>query len=93
MKKAIIIIVSVLVVAIATCTGLYFFTDVFNFIKPASANFSSQAKKLLGTDKDNKYSDYEAMLKKLKISDKSYTSNADISMNVSVPSSIVDSST
>ena len=26
MKKAIIIIVSVLVVAIATCTGLYFFT-------------------------------------------------------------------
>lgn len=93
MKKAIIIIVSVLVVAIATCTGLYFFTDVFNFIKPASANFSSQAKKLLGTDKDNKYSDYEAMLKKLKISDKSYTSNADISMNISVPSSIVDSST
>ncbi|CDA30677.1 hypothetical conserved protein [Clostridium sp. CAG:492] len=93
MKKAIIIIVSVLVVAIATCTCLYFFTDVFNFIKPASANFSSQAKKLLGTDKDNKYSDYEAMLKKLKISDKSYTSNADISMNVSVPNSIVDSST
>lgn len=93
MKKAIIIIVSVLVVAVATCTGLYFFTDVFNFIKPASANFSSQAKKLLGTDKDNKYSDYEAILNKLKISDKSYTSNADISMNLSVPSNYVDSST
>lgn len=93
MKKTIIIVVSVLVLAIATCAGLYFFTDTFNFIKPASTNFSSQAKKLFGTDKTMKYSDYENMLNKLKISDKSYTSNADISMNISVPSSIVDYST
>ena len=93
MKKTIIIVVSVLVLAIATCAGLYFFTDTFNFIKPASTNFSSQAKKLFGTDKTMKYSDYEDMLNKLKISDKSYTSNADISMNISVPSSIVDYST
>ena len=93
MKKTIIIIVSVLVLAIATCAGLYFFTDTFNFIKPASTNFSSQAKKLFGTDKTMKYSDYKDMLNKLKISDKSYTSNADISMNISVPSSIVDYST
>lgn len=93
MKKTIIIIVSVLILAIATCAGLYFFTDTFNFIKPASTNFSSQAKKLFGTDKTMKYSDYEDMLNKLKIFDKSYTSNADISMNISVPSSIVDYST
>lgn len=93
MKKAIIIIVSVLVVALGACTCLYFFTDTFNFIKPASTNFANQAKKLLGTDKDNKYSDYEAFLKKFKLEDKSYVGNADISMNVSLPSSIVDSST
>lgn len=93
MKKAIIIIVSVLVVALGACTCLYFFTDTFNFLKPASTNFANQAKKLLGTDKDNKYSDYEAFLKKFKLEDKSYVGNADISMNVSLPSSIVDSST
>ena len=93
MKKAIIIIVSVLVVALGTCTCLYFFTDTFNFLKPASTNFSNQAKKLLGTDKDNKYSNYEEFLNRLKLTDKSYVGNADISMNVSLPSSVVDSST
>lgn len=93
MKKAIIIIVSVLVVALGACTCLYFFTDTFNFLKPASTNFANQAKKLLGTDKDNKYSDYEAFLKKFKLEDKSYVGNADISMDVSLPSSIVDLST
>ena len=93
MKKAIIIIVSVLVLAVGACTCLYFFTDTFNFLKPASTNFANQAKKLLGTDKDEKYSNYEEMLKNLKFSEKSYTSNADISMNMSVPSSVVDYST
>ena len=93
MKKAIIIIVSVLVLAVGACTCLYFFTDTFNFLKPASTNFANQAKKLLGTDKDDKYSNYEEMLKNLKFSEKSYTSNADISMNMSVPSSVVDYST
>lgn len=93
MKKAIIIIVSVLVVALGTCTCLYFFTDTFNFLKPASTNFSNQAKKLLGTDKDNKYSNYEEFLKRFKLTEKSYIGNANISMNVSLPSSVVDSST
>ena len=93
MKKAIIIIVSVLVVLLGTCTCLYFFTDTFNFLKPASTNFSNQAKKLLGTDKDNKYSNYEEFLKRFKLTEKSYVGNADISMNVSLPSSVVDSST
>ena len=67
MKKAIIIIVSVLVLAVGACTCLYFFTDTFNFLKPASTNFANQAKKLLGTDKDDKYSNYEEMLKNLKL--------------------------
>lgn len=44
MKKAIIIIVSVLVVALGTCTCLYFFTDTFNFLKPASTIFQTKQK-------------------------------------------------
>lgn len=92
MKKAIIIIVSVLVIASAAFAGLYFFTDVLNFLKPASTNFSTQAKKLLGTDGDNDYSEYEKFLERLKSASGSQTANLDISANLNLPSKALDSS-
>lgn len=89
MKKTIIIIVTVLVVIAAVCTGLYFFTDVFNFLKPASDNFSTQAQKLVGTE-DKSYSTYQESINKLKVD--SYSGNMDLSMNMNVPSKYVSSS-
>ena len=62
MKKAIIIIVSVIVILGGVFASLFFFTDVFNFLKPANTNFALQAKKLLGTENGNNYSDYEKFL-------------------------------
>ncbi|MBO5349921.1 MAG: hypothetical protein J6A89_08940 [Clostridia bacterium] len=92
MKKAIIIIISVLVVAAGTCTGLYFFTDVFNFLKPASDNFSMQAKKLVGNEEEPQYSEYEEFLNNLK-TDASYSADLNMSMNLNLPSSVIDYST
>lgn len=93
MKKAIIIIIAVLVVAGGAFAGLYFFTDTFNFMKPASDNFSMQAKKLMGNEKDPKYSEYEEFLNKLKSSSSSYSSDLNMSMNLSLPSDTIDYST
>ncbi|MBR2743818.1 MAG: hypothetical protein IKE01_00775 [Clostridia bacterium] len=93
MKKAVIIIVSVLVLAVGTCACLYFFTDVFNFLKPTSDNFSLQAKKLFGAKEALSYSDYIKSIESLKMKDESYTSNGNISLNVSLPDSMVDYST
>ena len=93
MKKAIIIIVSVLVLALGTCTCLYFFTDVFNFLKPASNNFSIQAKKLFGAKEENSYSDYLKSIEKLKAKDSSYKAEGNVSLNVSLPSKVLDYST
>lgn len=92
MKKAIIIIVSVLVILGGVFAGLFFFTDTFNFLKPSSDNFSKQAKKLMGTDESPKYSDYEEFLNKLK-SDSSSSAELNMSMNLSLPSSVMDYST
>ena len=85
MKKAIIAIITVLVLAIGTCTCLYFFTDVFNFLKPTSETFTVQAKKLFGIN-EQKYSEYEKNLNKLKI-DNSYTSEGELKANLNLPSS------
>lgn len=93
MKKAIIIIVSVLVLALGTCTCLYFFTDVFNFLKPASNNFSIQAKKLFGAKEENSYSDYLKSIESLKAKDSSYKAEGNVSLNVSLPSKMLDYST
>lgn len=92
MKKAIIIIIAVLVILAGAFSCLYFFTDTFNFLKPASDNFSMQAKKLMGTDENPKYSDYEEFLNKLK-SNSSSTAELNMSMNLSLPSSVMDYST
>lgn len=88
MKKAIIIIIAVIVVLGGAFAGLYFFTDVFNFLKPASDNFSIQVDKLLGSEENLSYSEYEENIKKLK-QDSSYTSDLNMSMNISLPSSYI----
>lgn len=88
MKKAIIIIIAVIVVLGGTFAGLYFFTDVLNFLKPASDNFSVQVDKLLGTEENLSYSEYEENLNKLK-QDSSYSSDLNMSMNISLPSSYI----
>ncbi len=93
MKKAIIIIVCVLVILGGVFASLFFFTDVLNFMKPANTNFALQAKKLLGTEKESSYSDYEKFLNNLKSSTGSTTANLDISMNMNLPTSVLDKST
>ena len=96
MKKAIIIIIAVLVLVLGTCTCLYFFTDVFNFLKPTSDNFSIQAKKLFGAKEESSYSDYLKSIEGFKLQDNdqpSYTSEGEVSLNVTLPSSVMDYST
>lgn len=86
MKKAIIIIVSVLVLLGGTFAGLFFFTDILDFLKPTNETFSSQAKKLMGMDGKEglTYEEYSSAVENLKMSkDSSFTANANISMNVS----------
>ncbi|MBP3707014.1 MAG: hypothetical protein J6J36_00150 [Clostridia bacterium] len=93
MKKAIIIIIALLVVAGGVFAGLFFFTDIFDFMKPANENFSIQAKKLFGgktAKQEVSYQDYLASIEPLKGQNKSYTSNTELSMNVSLPSSVLD---
>lgn len=92
MKKAIIIIVSVLVILAGVFSCLFFFTDTFNFLKPASNNFSKQAKILLGTDEEPKYSEYEEFLNKLK-SNSSNSAELNMNMNLNLPSDVIDYST
>ena len=95
MKKAlkiILIIVAILAVLTGIFAILWFFTPVFNFLKPASDNFSIQAKKLFG-GKEMSYSEYLESIEPLKVQNESYTSTTEVSANVSVPSSIVDYST
>lgn len=93
MKKAIIIIISLLVILGGTFAILWFFTPVFDFLKPASENFSLQVKKLFGEKEEVSYKDYIASIEKLKQKDSSYTADAKISMNVSLPSDFIDKDT
>lgn len=93
MKKAIIIIISVLVILAGTGAILWFFTPVFDFLKPARDNFAIQAKKLFGASKEVSYEDYIKSIEPLKGESKSYVSNVDISANVQLPSNIIDYST
>lgn len=88
MKKAIIIIISALVVLGGTFAGLWFFTDILNFLKPADENFSVQLDKVLGSEKNLSYSEYESQISKLKL-DGSYSTDLNMSMNVSLPSSVI----
>ncbi len=84
-KKIIIAIIAVLVVLGGTFAGLWFFTGVFNFLKPANTVFSNQMEKALDLE-GAKFSDYSKFLEEYKeISSKPYKSNFTISANVNIP--------
>lgn len=86
MKKAIIIIVSVLVILGGTFAGLFFFTDMFDFLKSSNETFISQAKKLMGMNSKEEltYEDYSSTIENFKTSkDSSFTANANISIKMS----------
>ena len=86
MKKAIIIIVSVLVILGGTFAGLFFFTDMFDFLKSSNETFISQAKKLMGMNSKEEftYEDYSSTIENFKVSqDSSYTANANVSIKMS----------
>lgn len=84
MKKSIIAIIAVLVVLGGTFAGLWFFTDVFNFLKPANEVFSSQLEKALDVEgvKFENYSnflkDYEEIAKKSSKAKLNITANFNI---------------
>lgn len=84
-KKIIIAIIAVLVVLGGTFAGLWFFTGVFNFLKPANTVFSSQMEKALDLE-GAKFSDYSKFLEEYKeISSKPYKSNLTMSANINIP--------
>lgn len=83
-KKIIIAIVAILVVLGGTFAGLWFFTDVFNFLKPANEVFSNQVEKALNVE-GAKFSDYSDFLKDYKeISGKPYTLKMNLSANLNI---------
>ena len=61
-KKIIIAIVAILVVLSGTFAGLWFFTDLLNFLKPENEVFSNQLEKALNVE-DAKFVNYSDFLK------------------------------
>ena len=83
-KKIIIAVVAILVVLGGTFAGLWFFTGVFDFLKPANDVFSNQLEKALNLE-GAKFSDYSDILKEYKeMSDKSYKSKFNITANLKI---------
>ena len=93
MKKAIIIILILLVVLTGVGAALWFFTPLFDFLKPARDNFATQAKKLFGAKTEMSYSDYIESIEPLKAEQKSFVAKANISANVTLPNTVVDYTT
>ena len=93
MKKAIIIIISLIVILAGVGAILWFFTPLFNFLKPARDNFAAQAKKLFGAKTEMSYSDYIESIEPLKAEQKSFVSKMNVSANITVPSSVIDYTT
>ena len=89
MKAKKIIIPIVIVIAILTVLGgtfaaLWFFTDIFNFLKPANEVFSSQLEKALNLE-GAKFSDYSEVLKEYKeMSNKSYKGKFNMTAKVNL---------
>ena len=93
MKKAIIIIISLLVILGGVGAVLWFFTPLFDFLKPARDNFAAQVKKLYGAKTEMSYDDYLKSIEPLKAEQKSYISKTNVSANITVPSSVIDYTT
>lgn len=90
MKKVIISIIIILVLIAGIFSGLYFFTDIFSFLRPANDNFMRQAYKLMGGEKLS-YKEYESNIKNYKTDKDSYTSDGELSVHVDIPSTILSS--
>ena len=83
-KLIIIVIIAILVVLGGTFAGLWFFTDVFNFLKPANDVFSNQIEKALNLE-GVKFSNYSDFLKEYKeMSDKSYKSKFNMTADLKI---------
>lgn len=83
-QKIIIAVIVILVVLGGTFAGLWFFTGIFDFLKPANDVFSSQLEKALNLE-GAKFSNYSNILKEYKeISDKSYKSKFNMTANVKI---------
>ena len=83
-KKIIIAIVAILVVLGGVFAGLWFFTDVFNFLKPANEVAVDQFEKALNLD-GVKFADYSKVLQKYKdVSDKPFKSKFNVSANLNI---------
>lgn len=87
MKKGIVIpvvIVSILAILGGTFAGLWFFTDVFNFLKPANDVFSNQIEKAFNLE-DAKFSDYSDFLKEYKdVSNKPVKSKVNMTAKLNI---------
>lgn len=83
-KKIIIAIIAILVVLGGTFAGLWFFTDLLNFLKPANDVWSNQMEKALNVE-GAKFSDYSDFLKEYKdYAGKPYKMNLDVSANLKI---------
>lgn len=90
-KKVIIIIVAIIVVLAGAFTTLSLLhPSWWPFFKPASENFSLQAKKLFKSNETEiSYDEYSKALNSLKATDSSTTAELNLSMNISVPTSMI----
>lgn len=80
----IVAVVAILAILGGTFAGLWFFTDVFNFLKPANDVFSNQLEKALNLE-GAKFTDYSDFLKDYKeVSNKSYKSKMNISAKLNL---------
>lgn len=80
----IIVVITILAILGGTFAGLWFFTDVFNFLKPANDVFSNQLEKALNLE-GAKFSDYSDFLKDYKeVSNKSVKSKMNVSAKLNL---------
>ncbi len=84
-KKIIIAIVAILVVLGGTFAGLWFFTGVFDFLKPVNNVFSNQLEKALNLEgaKFSNYSDFLKEYKEMSNKSRKSTLNMTAKLNIS----------
>ena len=82
--KIVIAIVAILTVLGGTFAGLWFFTDIFNFLKPENEVFSNQIEKALNIE-EAKFVDYSDFLKEYKdMSGKPVSSKMNITADLNI---------
>lgn len=81
---AIIAVIATLAILGGTFAGLWFFTDVFNFLKPANDVFSNQIEKAFNLE-NVKFTDYSELLKDYKeISEKPSKTKLNMTANLNI---------